>query len=62
MKTLRYTAYAPDKDITFVMEYVLDGNVTISAEVLGFYFGKPDESRVEDAVIKREYDVEKYNG
>lgn len=50
MFTKIYTTYAPDTDITFIMkdtyEYTRDKTNTFlaSTEVIGFYFGEPDES------------------
>ena len=43
----RYTLYAPDGDMTFVMQdnYV-DGEYK-STEVVGFHYGKPDENSIE---------------
>lgn len=38
-----YTTYAPDTDITFIMEDVWNGEELVSMEVKGFYFGEPDE-------------------
>lgn len=39
-----YGIYAPDHDITFVMEeYFTDDGEPISLEVKGFYYGEPTE-------------------
>lgn len=44
MKTEVYGIYAPDHDITFVMEECFtDNGEPISLEVKGFYYGEPDE-------------------
>ena len=44
MKTEIVATYAPDTDITFILreEYEENGD-PISTEVVGFYYGKPDE-------------------
>ena len=44
MKTEVYGIYAPNYDITFVMEekFTEDGD-PYSLEVKGFYYGEPDE-------------------
>lgn len=38
-----YTTYAPDTDITFIMEDVYKDDVCISTEIKGFYYGAADE-------------------
>lgn len=44
MKKEVYGMYAPNYDITFIMEeYFTDEGMPISLEVKGFYYGTPDE-------------------
>lgn len=44
MKKIVYGIYAPDHNITFVMEkYFTDNGEPISLEVKGFYYGEPTE-------------------
>ena len=44
MKTEIITTYAPDTDITFILKETCDENGDpISTEVVGFYYGQPDE-------------------
>ena len=44
MKKTVYGVYAPDHDITFVMEeYFTDDGEPVSLEVKGFYYSEPDE-------------------
>lgn len=44
MRKSVYGIYAPDHDITFVMEeYLTDDGEFVSTEVKGFYFGEPTE-------------------
>lgn len=44
MRKSVYGIYAPDHDITFVMEeYFTDDGEPVSLEVKGFYFGEPTE-------------------
>lgn len=43
-----YTTYAPDSDMTFILEDVLDEDgELISTEVIGFYFGEELDSYTE---------------
>lgn len=35
--------YAPDSDITFIVEDTMVNNECIQTQVVGFYYGKPDE-------------------
>ena len=58
----RYTAYAQDSDMTFIMEdtYFTDDEGTEilkSTEVKGFYFGAPDNEHTEMAIgqLKAEF-------
>ena len=45
MKTIVYGIYAPDHDITFVMEEkCTDDNEPYSLEVKGFYYGEPTDA------------------
>lgn len=38
-----YTAYAPENDMTFILkDTMLDGE-PIATEVIGFYYGEPDD-------------------
>lgn len=48
MKKEIYTTYAPDTDITFIMEDTYNkDNELILTEVKGFYYGKPNEENTE---------------
>lgn len=47
MKKEIYTTYAPDTDITFIMCDTYDGEDIKSTEVVGFYYGVPDEKLTE---------------
>lgn len=38
-----YTVYANNSDMTFIIRDILIDNEPISTEVVGFYFGEPDE-------------------
>lgn len=42
-----YGIYAPDHDITFVMEECFTNGEPVSLEVKGFYFGEPTECDIE---------------
>jgi len=35
--------YAPYADMTYIVEYTMRGDEVLKVEVVGFYFGKPDE-------------------
>lgn len=47
MKTRIYTVYAKDDDMTFIMRETRNG-VNKVVEVVGFYFGEPDEDATEE--------------
>lgn len=42
MKTLYETAYAPDKDLTFIMKCTYAGDNLTEMECIGFYHGEPN--------------------
>ena len=52
-----YTAYAPGNDITFIMLDVFDERDIKSTEVVGWYFGEPDEetTKLYTGKLKAEY-------
>lgn len=39
-----YTAYAPNTDMTFIMKDVYKDNEAIETEVIGWYYGAPNEN------------------
>ena len=45
-KYKKYTLYAPDGDITFIMQDTYIEEILQSTEVIGFHFGKPYENSV----------------
>jgi hypothetical protein len=58
MRKVTYTAYAPDADMTFIMEDTYDENDNIiSTECIGFYYGEPDDQLTEQykGDLKAEY-------
>lgn len=42
-----YTAYAPNCDMTFIMRDVYDGETPKSTEVVGWYYGEPNDEATE---------------
>ena len=45
MKETIYTPYSPEYDMTFIVRDIWDENENIkSTEVIGFYYGEPDET------------------
>lgn len=42
-KRVIYTTFAPDTDITFIMEDIYVNDECISTEIKGFYYGAADE-------------------
>lgn len=52
-----YTVYAPDADITFIMLDTFDEDSIESTEVVGWYFGEPDEeaTKLYTGKLKAEY-------
>ena len=42
MKKEIYTTYAPNTDITFIMCDTFEGTEIKSTEVVGWYYGEPD--------------------
>lgn len=58
MKEKIWTAYDAFNDMTFIMKSIVDRrNRTISDEVVGFYWGAPDDKATEDGIgkLKAEY-------
>ena len=53
MKTEIITTYAPSTDITFILQETCaeDGD-PISTEVVGFYYGEPDEKSTDHFIGK----------
>lgn len=43
MASEKYTTYAPETDMTFIMLDVYDGDELKSTECIGWYFGSPNE-------------------
>lgn len=43
MRTEIYTFYSNDSDLTFIMEDTYKGDMLVSTEVKGFYFGEPKD-------------------
>ena len=42
-----YTVYSEEADMTFIMKDMCEGEVVVSTEVIGFYYGEPDEEATE---------------
>ena len=38
------TTYAPDTDITFILRETYENGEPLSTEVVGFYYGGPDDN------------------
>ena len=38
------TTYAPDTDMTFILRESYSGEELVSTEVVGFYYGEPDDN------------------
>ena len=58
MRKVTYTAYAPDADMTFILEDTYDENDNIiSTECVGFYYGDPADLLTEKykGDLKAEY-------
>ena len=47
-----YTTYASDTDITFILADVIEQDEIISTEVLGFYYGSPNDADTENYIGK----------
>lgn len=43
MQTKVYPIYSESADITFIMQDLYSNNTLLSTEVIGFYYGSPDE-------------------
>lgn len=43
MKKTIYTAYAQNNDITFILCDTCDNGEVISTELIGWYYGEPDD-------------------
>ena len=59
METINIESYySPNADITFIMKETSNENGPVSTEVVGFYFGEPDEESTKRFVgkLKAEFD------
>lgn len=52
-----YTTYAPDTDITFIMKDTYEGEDVVATEVVGFYYGEPNETDTKEFIgsLKAEF-------
>lgn len=52
------TVYAPAADITFIMRETTRDGEPVSTEVVGFYYGEPDEESTQHFIgkLKAEFD------
>lgn len=60
MDKIIYTTYAPDTDMTFILQDIMeevDGDIQ-STECVGFYFGEPDDEATKEFIgkLKAEYE------
>lgn len=58
MKQAIFTAYAAETDMTFIMKEMLDSDGEVkSTEVIGWYYGGPDEEDTKNFIgkLKAEY-------
>ena len=53
VKKEKYTIYAPNGDITFIMQDTYRNGEFRSTEVIGFHYGEPYEKSIEDFGGKR---------
>jgi hypothetical protein len=60
VKYEKYTLYAPDGDITFIMQDTYIGENLKSTEVIGFHYGEPnkDSINIYSGKRKAEYVIE----
>lgn len=42
-----YTVYSEEADMTFIMKDMCEEEAVVSTEVIGFYYGEPDEEATE---------------
>lgn len=42
------TAYAPENDITFILEYTYHGSELVKMECVGWYAGEPDPNATKE--------------
>lgn len=56
-KTEIITTYAPDTDITFILRETYEGEEFVSTEVVGFYYGEPNDYSTSEFIgkLKAEY-------
>lgn len=57
MKEEIYTVYASNDDMTFIMKDTFDGEEIKSTEVIGWYYGEPndEETKYFSGKLKGEY-------
>ena len=55
-----YTAYAERNDITYIMKDTYDNGDLLTTEVVGWYYGEPDEKNTRDFIgdLVAVYDTE----
>lgn len=55
----RYAIYAPEGDLTFIMQDTYVDGECKSSEVIGFHYGEPDENSIECFIgkMKAEFDL-----
>lgn len=49
-----YTAYSEEQDLTFIMQENTMSGKLLSVEVVGFYYGRPDEQATKQYIGKLE--------
>lgn len=55
-----FTGYCPEHDMTFILKDTITNGKEVSTEVIGFYFGGPDEQLTKrfTGKLKAEYNME----
>lgn len=57
MKTLVFTVYSKEADITFIMEDTYNYGQLVSTEVKGFYYGEPQDKSTKEYYGKLKADL-----
>ena len=52
MEKTVYTVYAPNNDMTFIMEDTYNNNEVISTECVGWYLGEPNDEATQKFIGK----------
>lgn len=50
MKKEIETAYAPENDLTFIMQYIYHDDELVKMDCIGFYYGEPNDETTREII------------